>query len=166
MKTTLSFYLIAPIFLLFSCKNVEKSTQANNPKIETITQVENTSNNPVIENKEEIKSKESNTNQNEIPQTENYSLVVSFYSIGSGIDRPVALEFDYLVKDFQEQFGDDFSAERVSWGREGEVDYCIQLYKLKSASRDSFKSRAESILKKTERVHSKENAPCIRRRNK
>ena len=166
MKTAISIYLIAPIFLLFSCKNTEKSTQVSNPKIETSPQVGNPSKNSNIEKKEEIKSKESTSIQNEVSQTENYSLVVSFYSIGSGIDRPIAQEFDYLVKDFQEQFGDDFSAERVSWGREGEVDYCIQLNKLKSATRDSFKSRAESILKKTERVHSKENAPCIRRRNK
>ena len=165
MKTAISIYLIAPIFLLFSCKNTEKSTQASNPKIETSPQVGNPSKNAVIENKEEVKSKESSTNQNQIPQPENYSLVVSFYSIGSGIDRPVAQEFDYLVKDFQEQFGEDFIAERVSWGREGEVDYCIQLGKLKKASLDSFKSRADLILKKTDRVHSKENAPCIRRRN-
>lgn len=166
MKPSQSIYLIAPIFILFSCKNAEKSTQVSNPKIETITQAENTSNKPVIENIEEIKSKESTNNLNQNSETENYSLVVSFYSIGSGIDRPIAQEFDYLIKDFQEQFGENFYAERVSWGREGEVDYCIQLDKLKTATIDVFKSRATSILKKTERVHSKENAPCIRRRNK
>ncbi len=166
MKPSLSIYLIAPTFLLFSCKNTEKSTQVPKAPMETSPHVGSPSKTAVIENKEEVKSKELTTNQNENSQTENYSLVVSFYSIGSGIDGPVALEFDYLVKDFQEQFGDDFSAERVSWGREGEIDYCIQLGKLKTTLRDSFKSRAEIILKKTERVHSKENAPCIRRRNK
>ena len=164
MKPTLRIYLIVPIFLLFACKNTEKSTQVSNPKIETKPQVENPSKSAIIENKEETKSKESTSSQNEISQTEIYSLVVSFYSIGGGIDRAVAQEFDYLIKDFQEQFGDDFSAERVSWGREGEIDYCIQLGKLKTASLNSFKSRAEIILKKTDRVHSKENAPCIRRR--
>ena len=166
MKTALSIYLITPIFLIFSCKNAEKSTQASNPQIETSPQVETPSKNSDTEKKDELKSKDSSTGQNEIPQPENYSLVVSFYSIGSGIDRPIAQEFDYLVKDFQEQFGEDFIAERVSWGREGEVDYCIQLGKLKPTASASFKSRADIILSKTERVHSKENAPCIRRRNK
>jgi hypothetical protein len=166
MKTTLSIYLITPIFLLFACKNSEKSTQVSNPPMDARPQVGNPTKTAVFENKEEVKSKELTTDNNKNSQTENYSLVVSFYSIGSGIDRPIAQEFDYLVKDFQEQFGDDFYAERVSWGREGEVDYCIKLDKLKSAAKESFKSRAESILKKTERVHSKENAPCIRRRNK
>ncbi len=165
MKLTLSIYLIAPVFLLFACKNTEKSTQASNPKIETKLQVENPVQTAVIENKEEIKSKESTNNQSNNPETEIYSLVVSFYSIGGGIDRAVAQEFDYLIKDFQEQFGENFVSERVSWGREGEVDYFIQLGKLKTASFDSFKSRAGIILKKTDRVHSKENAPCIRRRN-
>jgi hypothetical protein len=165
MKSTLRIYLIAPIFLLFACKNTEKSTQASNPKIETSPQVGNPSKNTIIENKEEVKSKDTDTQPYEKSQTENYSMVVSFYSIGSGIDRPVAQEFDYLVKDFQEQFGENFVSERVSWGREGEIDYCIQLGKLKTASLDSFKSRAGIILKKTDRVHMKENAPCIRRRN-
>jgi hypothetical protein len=166
MKYVQSIYLILSISLLFACKNSEKSTQVSNPPIDARPQVGNPTKTAVIENKEEIKSKELANNENKNPETEIYSLVVSFYSIGSGIDRPVAQEFDYLVKDFQEQFGEDFYSERVSWGREGEVDYCIQLDKLKSASKESFKSRAESILKKTERVHSKENAPCIRRRNK
>ena len=165
MKPTLRIYLIAPIFLLFACKNTEKSTQASNPQIETSPQVGNPSKNTIIENKEEVKSKDTDTQPYEKSQTENYSMVVSFYSIGSGIDRPVAQEFDYLVKDFQEQFGENFVSERVSWGREGEIDYCIQLGKLKTASLDSFKSRAGIILKKTDRVHMKENAPCIRRRN-
>jgi hypothetical protein len=165
MKPTLRIYLIVPVILLFACKNTEKSTQVSNPPMDARTQVENPTKTAVIEDKEEIKSKESTNNQNNNPETEIYSLVVSFYSIGGGIDRAVAQEFDYLIKDFQEQFGEKFVAERVSWGREGEVDYCIQLGKLKTASLDSFKSRAEIILKKTDRVHSKENAPCIRRRN-
>ena len=165
MKPTLRIYLIAPVFLLFACKNTEKSTQVSNPPMDARPQVENPTKTAVIENKEEIKSKESTNNQSNNPETEIYSLVVSFYSIGGGIDRAVAQEFDYLIKDFQEQFGENFVSERVSWGREGEVDYCIQLGKLKTASLDSFKSRAEIILKKTDRVHTKENAPCIRRRN-
>ena len=165
MKYAQSIYLILPIFLLFACKNTEKSTQVSNPPMDARPQVENPTKTAVIENKDEIKSTESTNNQNKNQETEIYSLVVSFYSIGSGIDRSVAQEFDYLIKDFQEQFGENFVSERVSWGREGEIDYCIQLGKLKTASLDSFKSRAEIILKKTDRVHTKENAPCIRRRN-
>ena len=49
MKPTLRIYLIAPVFLLFACKNTEKSTQASNPKIETSPQVGNPSKNNVIE---------------------------------------------------------------------------------------------------------------------
>ena len=91
-------------------------------------------------------------------------MIVSFYSIGSGIDIAVAKEFDYLVKDFQEQYGDEFISEKVGWGREGEVDFCIQLDKLKSTVRESFKNRADTILKKAIRVHVSENAPCLHRR--
>lgn len=148
-----------------ACKNSGKSSQiATNANTLTIPK-DSPSNNQVIENKLDVKSNDSTTNASEKSHMENYSMVVSFYSIGSGIDRPVAQEFDYLVKDFQEQFGEDFIAERVSWGREGEIDYCIQLDKLKLAAKDTFKNRANAILKKTERVHSRENAPCIRRRH-
>jgi hypothetical protein len=165
MKLALSIFLIVPIILIPACKNSEKSTQASSNTNISTAQNDKMTNNQVIESKLDVKSNDSITQTTEKSQTENYSMVVSFYSIGSGIDRPVAQEFDYLVKDFQEQFGEDFIAERVSWGREGEIDYCIQLEKLKLVAKDSFKNRANVILKKTERVHSKENAPCIRRRH-
>ena len=165
MKLALSICFAIPFFLISSCKNSGKATQAST-NITSTPQKNSPSNNQVVENTLDVKSNDAITNPNEKAQIENYSMVVSFYSIGSGIDLPVAQEFDYLVKDFQEQFGNDFSYEKVGWGREGEVDFCIQLDKLKSVSMETFKKRADEILKKSERVHSKENAPCIRRRNK
>lgn len=164
MKFTLSICIAVSIALMSACKNSGKPSQITTNVTALTVPKDGPSNNQVIENKLDVKSNDSATNISEKSQMENYSMVVSFYSIGSGIDRPVAQEFDYLVKDFQEQFGEDFIAERVGWGREGEIDYCIQLDKLKLAAKDTFKNRANAILKKTERVHSKENAPCIRRR--
>jgi len=93
-----------------------------------------------------------------------YSLVVSFYSIGAGIDAPIAREFDFYVRDFQEQHADYFYAERVPWGREGEVDYCIQFPTLGKEKARDFMDTVNEIIAKSNMVHINENAECKRRR--
>jgi hypothetical protein len=144
--------LITTLLFCFSCKNNTKV----NPTPPASNQINNTVNVQTVQEQPiKIETKA-------IPDTMLYSLVVSFYSIGSGIDRPIAQEFDYLVKDFQEQFGDHFSAERIRWGREGELDYCIQLGEMKPENRKQFRERADVILKKSARVHVTENTTCRR----
>jgi hypothetical protein len=106
------------------------------------------------------------TNQNTISSDINYRFSVSFISIGSGIDKQSKHKYDQYITEYEQKNKLQLSYETTNWGREGEVDYCIQLGKLKPTASASFKSRADIILSKTERVHSKENAPCIRRRNK
>ncbi|HPH81631.1 MAG TPA: hypothetical protein PL185_03615 [Flavobacteriales bacterium] len=154
MNSILPYFLLPALLLCFSCKNNNTISTSqvpvpSNPTSNTVN-VQTTHDQPI---KIETKA---------IPDTLIYSLVVSFYSIGSGIDRPIAQEFDYLVKDFQEQFGDDFSAERIRWGREGELDYCIQLGEMKPENRRQFRERADVILKKSSRVHVTENTTCRR----
>ena len=93
-----------------------------------------------------------------------YSLVVSFYSIGSGIDYNKAQEYDNYLKDFQEQFGDYFSFDRVPWGREGELDYCIQFPTLNKEKAREFVNHTKDLLSNAQHVNVNENAQCKRRR--
>jgi hypothetical protein len=152
----LHYFRLLFIVLVFlasaSCKNNGKAKSGIQPS-EHISSSSNTSNNM-------SNSTTSSENQGVI----NYSMVVSFFSIGSGIDRPVALDFNELVRTYQETFSNQFTAEKVGWGREGEVDYCIQLDNMKKADAEEFKKKANEILKKSEHVHMNENAPCSRRR--
>lgn len=151
-------FISAVLIAVPSCKNNGKAKSASQPSEQTA----NSSSGTISTNASNSMSNSTSSSgdQGEV----NYSMVVSFFSIGSGIDRPVALAFNELVRTYQENYGTQFTAEKVGWGREGEVDYCIQLDKMKKADAEEFKKKASEILKKSEHVHTSENAPCLRRR--
>lgn len=159
LKSLPNFAFTLLVILMFSCKskNITTDSQSNSesnaPKVVKLAE-------PAAVNIADVKQEnKSNSNTPEL-----YSLVVSFYSIGAGIDAPVAREFDYYVRDFQEQHADNFYAERVPWGREGEVDYCIQFPTLNKERAREFVSKATEITANSKMVHMNENAECKRRR--
>ena len=93
-----------------------------------------------------------------------YSLVVSFYSIGSGIDFNVAKEYNQMLNSYTTSEGLILDFDKVSWGREGETDFCIRLNSFSKKEKENFLEKSQAILKKTERVHIKENASCRQKR--
>ncbi|MEX1188050.1 MAG: hypothetical protein WED33_02260 [Bacteroidia bacterium] len=93
-----------------------------------------------------------------------YSVIVSFFSIGSGVDFTVAREFEAYVKGFETENSDYISVERVPWGREGEVDYCIMFNNLNKEKARAFVSKCREITSKTEWVHMNLDSECKRRR--
>ncbi len=82
--------------------------------------------------------------------------VVSFYSIGQGID---AATHDEFVK-FLNSYPKKISFEPKHWGREGEIDYCLSLSELNPAEQMEFVNKAKAVLAKSKLVHQKENAQC------
>ncbi len=93
-----------------------------------------------------------------------YSMVVSFFSRGSGIDFKIAREFDSYIKKFEADNSDNFIYEIVTWGREGEVDYCIQFPSLNKEKAKTFVNNCNEILSRTEMAHIKLDAECKRKR--
>jgi hypothetical protein len=153
------FVIVLVALVAISCKSKnittepQTSKESNTAKVIKVEEPESVSINRVIE-------------ENQVKSTtpELYSLVVSFYSIGAGIDAPIAQEFDYYVRDFQEQHADYFYAERVPWGREGEIDYCIQYPTLNKEKAQEFIRKTNEIISKSKMVHMTENGECKRRR--
>lgn len=90
------------------------------------------------------------------PADEKYRLVVSFFSIGEGVNKPVADKFLKFVAEYSTKV----KYESFSWGREGEVDYCFKLSELSPSQQDEFVLKAKDILAKKVRVS--ENASCPR----
>jgi hypothetical protein len=82
--------------------------------------------------------------------------VVSFYSIGEGIDGKVKDEF---VK-FLESYPKKIAYTLAHWGREGEIDYCLGLNELSTTEQTEFIRKAAAILSKSKLVHTQENAKC------
>lgn len=91
-----------------------------------------------------------------VPQQENISrLVVSFYSIGQGID---GIMHDRFVK-FLENYPQKITYTPNYWGREGEVDYCLALKELSEEQKTYFVNTAKDIILSTH-VRVSENTKC------
>jgi hypothetical protein len=89
-----------------------------------------------------------------------YDLYVSFYSIGSGIDRTTKNNFDGLIAHLERESGQKLQIVRSSWGWEGEIDYCIRLKGISSPMKEEFLLRARKILGAGEHLLFAENATC------
>lgn len=83
-------------------------------------------------------------------------LIVSFYSPGNGIDhRALALfSADILSKN------ENITYSTVSWGREGERDYCFQLAELSAEEQVAFVEEVNTLLGSVKRVRILENQEC------
>ena len=66
------------------------------------------------------------------------NLVVSFYSIGSGIDYKSAEKFEQFLNTFTLENGSKPVYEKIGWGREGEIDYFIALEGWKYSEAKTF----------------------------
>jgi len=87
------------------------------------------------------------------------NLVVSFYSVGGGSDYKAAVEFENYINQYSERTNKPIPFKKIQWGREGEVDYCIELSEWIDDSRGKFIDEVRKFLKGVQ-VHIKENHPC------
>jgi hypothetical protein len=163
--------VITVTLLLTNCKSSKnKEVPGNN----TTTSEQKEKPNPIeapINVNNEVADKPAPTKEEQIPNTLKiqidstiYSLVVSFYSIGSGIDFNVAKEYNQMLNSYTTSEGILLDFDKVSWGREGETDFCIRLNSFSKKEKENFLEKSQAILKKTERVHTKENASCRQKR--
>ncbi len=93
-----------------------------------------------------------------IPATgDSYRLVVSFYSVSSGIDLKGNEDFEKLLSAYPKKI----AYEPTHWGREGEKDYCLKLSELSTAEQADFVKKAKELLSKSTLVHINENSDCV-----
>ena len=73
-------------------------------------------------------------------------------------------EIDQYFSEYQKEKGVELAIEVVHWGREGEIDYCMNLRELSEGDQESFVSEIKSLAKKSKRgqILVEENAPCRR----
>jgi len=148
MKTVNNLLLlsVASIFII-SCSNKKSATTAP-AATNTQSQVNYTSGSPA--------STAEVTPIGNAAKNENMRFVVSFYSIGEGIDIKAKDEFVNLLNTNSKKI----SYEPKNWGREGEVDYCLSLKELSASEQTEFINRANAILNRSKLVHKKENSNC------
>lgn len=87
------------------------------------------------------------------------NLVVSFYSTGSGINYKAVLELEKFMSNYSESTKTPIHYKKIPWGREGEVDYCIELSAWDINAKAKFISQVKEKLSGVQ-VHINENYPC------
>ncbi|MEK6615747.1 MAG: hypothetical protein AABZ32_06510 [Bacteroidota bacterium] len=148
MKTIFHFHLIiiSVVFLsVDSCKSKKNTTTDSSSSTTTAT--------PQVALQPEVALQPITTTTKEEGTAR---FVVSFYSIGEGIDGKVNDEF---VK-FLDSYTKKIAYTPTHWGREGETDYCLALTELSSVEQTEFVKKANELLSKSKLVHLKENSIC------
>jgi hypothetical protein len=83
-------------------------------------------------------------------------LIVSFYSPGNGIDHKALALFSTEILSKNE----NITYSKVSWGREGERDYCFQLAELSAEQQVAFIKEVNTLLGSVKRIRILENQEC------
>lgn len=93
-------------------------------------------------------------------QEKTYRYIVSFYSVASGPDRDGMTAFEKWVETYSTEHKSTISVEKISWGREGEMDYCYTLDGLSKDDQAAFIIAAKGQLSNVKQVNTFENEPC------
>ena len=149
-------YIIPALLLFWSCAGTSKTQQPAEPSA---------AQQPAEPMKENVGSepgtaKEAEEKKDQKAQEELYRVVLSFYSIGAGSDEKAIINFENFLSYFQNQYKVTIPYEKAPWGREGEVDYCMDLRNLDSEKQNLFLLQTREILIQSQLVHIVENAPC------
>lgn len=92
--------------------------------------------------------------------TNNCRFVISFYSIGQGSEYLISNAFEDSIGSYSLKFGKNIDYKKTSWGREGEIDFCLKLNELSPEEQKEFISMTRSQLKIAKWVNIFENYPC------
>lgn len=91
-------------------------------------------------------------------KTRKFDFVVSFASIGAGIDDQTRSDVVALL----ENLGDDVHYTEVPWGMEGEVDYCIDLTEEAKIRAPRIENDFRRVLERGKYVTLKKSSVCPR----
>jgi hypothetical protein len=106
------------------------------------------------------KTTESNTAKSIVLPDSIYRFNVSFISIGSGTDSKAKQQFNDFITQFNNNNKVTITPEIVSWGREGETDYCLKLNDLNIELQNKFIADTKELLKNSKLIRYKENTVC------
>lgn len=162
MKTILFPLAIAGLAVI-SCKSPEATATASpNQKPETASYTQPTTTGAPASS--EAAHEEVMMNDQEKQSDNNYRLIVSFISIGEGTDRNGKATLDGIIDNWKQKTGKLISYEPVSWGREGETDFCFKINELTSKEQELFATDIKTAFNGNQLIQITENQPCIHKR--
>lgn len=92
------------------------------------------------------------------------NIIVSFISIGSGTDGKARTSFLALIDTFQKEKNISLAMDVRRWGREGEVDYCINTTTLNSNDLKDLSMKLKKIVAESSLINYYENKSCRKER--
>ncbi len=93
-----------------------------------------------------------------------YRVVISFISIGEGIDVSALQQLEEIAVNHQRDFGMPLAKEEYRWGREGEVDVCYKMRDSSRKAKDAFVREVRSKFAENKLVQVEENTVCRHKR--
>lgn len=93
-----------------------------------------------------------------------YRLIVSFISIGEGTDRNGKAKLDAVLESWKQKTGKLITYEPISWGREGETDFCFKINELSAQEQELFAADMKKAFDGNQLIQITENQPCIHKR--
>ncbi len=93
-----------------------------------------------------------------------YRIIVSFISIGEGIDVNAVQQLEEITINHQRDFGMPLAKEEYRWGREGEVDICFKMKDSSRKAKDAFAREVRAKFEANKLVQIEENAVCRHKR--
>ncbi len=118
---------------------------------------------PACKNQQKQAEKTTSKTQ-DMKQNNTYSLVVSFISIGQGVDQEAIEQFNRFITGFETENKVTLNIEKIPWGREGEVDYCIDLSQIDEKIAQKFLTKTNELLSNNNLIKVEKNAPCVHKR--
>jgi hypothetical protein len=95
--------------------------------------------------------------ESSVSEDTSYRFIVSFISIGSGIDKKAKNHYEEFLNDFQLKHNVTILYEKKYWGREGEVNFCFMLNELNKEDQEKFILESKNLLSNSTRVRFKES---------
>ena len=139
------------LFLFISCRE-NKNTSTNNAQSSVTEQTASTTKDTTVQSSIE--------NGNPEPGDTLMPVIISFYSIGQGIDRGQTEKLTAYLQAFEKKSGKKIEYSKVYWGREGETDFCFPLTGFTDNQITDFLKGAKDALNTAEHVHFLQNQAC------
>ena len=89
-----------------------------------------------------------------------FRFTISFISKGAGTDYQIRQKYDAFVTDFETRNKVKIIINKAAWGREGEMDYCIEFTNISKQITESFISESKALLSASDRINIGENTHC------
>jgi hypothetical protein len=93
-----------------------------------------------------------------------YRLIVSFISIGEGIDHEARKKMDQVIENWQNKTGKTIVMENYPWGREGEVDFCFHLKELSAQDQAAMAREMRTVFNGNQLIQISEFQPSMHKR--